>query len=88
MEKRLCRWLLLMSDRLATDEICMTQDMIAHLLGVRREGVTLAARRLQAMGLIRYARGHILLGDRGAIEAGACECYRTVAGGSRSAMTL
>ncbi|MDB5381953.1 MAG: Crp/Fnr family transcriptional regulator [Rhodospirillales bacterium] len=46
MEKRLCRWLLLMSDRLATDEICMTQDMIAHLLGVRREGVTLAARRL------------------------------------------
>ncbi|MDB5314981.1 MAG: hypothetical protein JWO24_825 [Rhodospirillales bacterium] len=47
-----------------------------------------AARRLQAMGLIRYARGHILLGDRGAIEAGACECYRTVAGGSRSAMTL
>jgi CRP-like cAMP-binding protein len=76
VEKRLCRWLLLMRDRLPTDEIRMTQDAIAQLLGVRREAVTAAARQLQAMGLMHYARGHILLGDRRAIEAEACECYR------------
>jgi CRP-like cAMP-binding protein len=80
VEKRLGRWLLLMRDRLPTDEIRMTQDVIAHLLGVRREGVTGAARRLQAMGLISYARGHIVLRDRRAIEAEACECCRLMTG--------
>ena len=78
VEKRLCRWLLLTRDRVPSDEIAMTQEFIAHMLGVRREGVTTAARRLQAEGLIRYARGHIAILDRGGLEAEACECYRVV----------
>jgi CRP-like cAMP-binding protein len=78
VEKRLCRWLLLTHDRVASDEILMTQDFIAHMLGVRREGVTEAARHLQAAGLIRYARGRITVLDREGLEAEACQCYRVV----------
>lgn len=78
VERRLCRWLLMTRDRLEGDEILMTQEAIAHMLGVRREGVTAAARRLQAAGLIRYARGHIVLRDRAGLEAAACECYRVI----------
>jgi CRP-like cAMP-binding protein len=78
IEQRLCRWLLLTRDRVPRDEIQMTQEFIAHMLGVRREGVTLAARHLQEAGLIRYVRGHITILDRPGLEATACECYRVV----------
>jgi CRP-like cAMP-binding protein len=78
VEKRLCRWLLLTRDRLCSDQILMTQEFIAHMLGVRREGVTAAAHHLQAAGLIRYHRGHITILDRTELEAAACECYRVV----------
>jgi Mn-dependent DtxR family transcriptional regulator len=61
-----------------SDAIQMTQEFIAHMLGVRREGVTLAARHLQEAGLIRYVRGHITILDRPGLEATACECYRVV----------
>jgi Mn-dependent DtxR family transcriptional regulator len=65
-------------DRLPSDEILMTQEFIAHMLGVRREGVTAAAHHLQEAGLIRYARGHISILDRKGLEAATCECYRVV----------
>jgi CRP-like cAMP-binding protein len=78
IEKRLCRWLLLTRDRVPTDELLMTQEFIAHMLGVRREGVAAAAHHLQAAGLIRYARGHISILDRVGLEAAVCECYRVV----------
>ena len=78
IEQRLCRWLLLTRDRVPFDAIQMTQEFIAHMLGVRREGVTLAARHLQEAGLIRYVRGHITILDRPGLEATACECYRVV----------
>jgi CRP-like cAMP-binding protein len=78
VEKRLCRWLLLTHDRVPSDELLMTQEFIAHMLGVRREGVTAAAHHLQAAGLIRYARGHITILDRARLEAAACECYGVV----------
>jgi len=78
IEQRLCRWLLLTRDRVPSDAIQMTQEFIAHMLGVRREGVTLAARDLQEAGLIRYVRGHITILDRPGLEATACECYRVV----------
>jgi CRP-like cAMP-binding protein len=78
VEKRLCRWLLLTRDRLPSDEILMTQEFIAHMLGVRREGVTAAAHHLQEAGLIRYARGHITILDRAKLEAAVCECYGVV----------
>jgi CRP-like cAMP-binding protein len=84
VEKRLCRWLLLMRDRMATDELHMTQEFIAALLGVRREGVTAAAGRLQAAGTIRYARGRIVLSNPAALEAEACECYRALWGFART----
>ncbi len=78
IEQQLCRWLLLSRDRLDTDELVMTQELIANMLGVRREGVTHAAGRLQENGLISYARGHITILDRHGLEAAVCECYRVV----------
>jgi CRP-like cAMP-binding protein len=78
VEKRLCRWLLLTRDRVPSDELLMTQEFIAHMLGVRREGVTAAAHHLQEAGLIRYTRGHITILDRKRLEAAVCECYGVV----------
>ncbi|HSH72313.1 MAG TPA: Crp/Fnr family transcriptional regulator [Methylophilaceae bacterium] len=78
VEQQLCRWLLLSIDRLAKDEIIMTQELIANMLGVRREGVTEAAGKLQRAGLIDYSRGHIKVINRLGLEARSCECYRVV----------
>ena len=78
VEQQLCRWLLLSHDRLNTDELIMTQELIADMLGVRREGVTVAAGHLQDIGAISYVRGHIQIVDRQKLEATACECYRVV----------
>ena len=78
VEQQLCRWLLLSRDRLNTDELVMTQELIANMLGVRREGVTHAAGRLQETGLISYVRGRITILDRSGLEATVCECYRVV----------
>ena len=74
----MCRWLLLSLDRLATNELSMTQELIANMLGVRREGVTEAAGKLQEVGLIRYHRGRITVLDRPKLEARSCECYQVV----------
>lgn len=78
LDQQLCRWLLLSLDRLQGSELMMTQELIANMLGVRREGVTEAALKLARMGLIRYARGHITVLDRAALEARVCECYAVV----------
>jgi CRP-like cAMP-binding protein len=78
LEQRLCRWLLECDDRLSGSEIQMTQENIANMLGVRREGVTVAAGRLHEAGLIEYSRGRIHLLDRDGLEAVSCECYRVV----------
>ena len=78
VEKQLCRWLLLSLDRLSTDELNMTQELIANMLGVRREGVTEAAGKLQRAGLIHYTRGHIKVLDRQRLEQTVCECYGVV----------
>jgi CRP-like cAMP-binding protein len=78
LDQQLCRWLLLSLDRLQGDELVMTQELISNMLGVRREGVTAAALHLQAAGLIRYARGHITVLDRPALERRSCECYAVV----------
>lgn len=78
IDQQLCRWLLLSLDRLAGDELIMTQELIANMLGVRREGVTEGATRLQRAGVIRYARGHITILDRRALEQASCECYQVV----------
>ena len=78
IEQQLCRLLLLTVDRIPANELAMTQELIAGVLGVRREGVTDAAGRLQAAGLIRYRRGHISLLDRYGLEARSCECYGVV----------
>lgn len=78
VDQQLCRWLLLSLDRLPGSDIKMTQELIANMLGVRREGVTQAALGLQQMGLIRYARGHIHVLDRPGLELRTCECYRVV----------
>ena len=78
VDQQLCRWLLLSLDRLATNELSMTQELIANMLGVRREGVTEAAGKLQDAGLIRYQRGRITVLDRPGLEARSCECYRVV----------
>ena len=78
LDQQLCRWLLLSLDRLPGNELVMTQELIANMLGVRREGVTEAALKLQAAGLIRYARGHITVLDRTGLEARTCECYAVV----------
>lgn len=78
LDQQLCRWLLLSLDRLPTNELLMTQELIANMLGVRREGVTEAAGQLQKAGLIRYQRGHITVTDRKGLEARSCECYAVV----------
>ncbi len=78
LDQQLCRWLLLSLDRLEGDELVMTQELIANMLGVRREGVTEGAIRLQEAGLIRYARGRITVLNRGELEKRSCECYAVV----------
>ncbi len=78
LDQQLCRWLLLSLDRLPSNELIMTQELIANMLGVRREGVTEAAGNLQKAGLIAYHRGHITVLDRPGLEARACECYSVV----------
>jgi CRP-like cAMP-binding protein len=78
LEQQLCRWLLLSLDRLTGNELKMTQELIAHTLGVRREGVTEAAGKLQKLGVIRYARGKITVLDRPQLETLSCECYAVV----------
>ncbi len=78
VEQRLCRCLLLAHDRLDSDELIMTQELIASMLGVRRGGVSAAAHGLQSAGLIRYRRGHITIVDRAGLEARTCECYQVV----------
>ena len=78
LEQQLCRWLLLSLDRLSSCELVMTQELIANMLGVRREGVTEAAGRLQKAGLIEYSRGHIRVLERPRLEQLSCECYQVV----------
>jgi len=78
VDQQLCRWLLLSLDRLPSNQLTMTQELIANMLGVRREGVTEAAGRLQHAGLIEYHRGHITVVDRPGLEARVCECYEVV----------
>jgi CRP-like cAMP-binding protein len=78
VEQQLCRWLLLSLDRLSSNELTMTQELIANMLGVRREGVTEAAGKLQRAGLIEYTRGHIKVLDRPGLEKRVCECYQVV----------
>ena len=81
-EQRLCRWLLMCQDRVRSDELQMTQELISHMLGGRRETVTVAAGRLQDAGLIRYSRGHITILDRMGLERFGCECYPILGGDS------
>jgi CRP-like cAMP-binding protein len=78
LDQQLCRWLLLSLDRLQGNELVMTQELIANMLGVRREGVTEGALKLQQAGLIRYTRGHISVLDRDGLEKRSCECYAVV----------
>ena len=78
VDQQLCRWLLLSLDRLSSNELTMTQELIANMLGVRREGVTEAAGKLQRAGLIHYNRGKITVVDRPGLEARVCECYSVV----------
>lgn len=78
VDQQLCRWLLLSLDRLPSNELSMTQELIANMLRVRREGVTEAAGKLQSAGLIHYSRGHITVLDRPGLEARVCECYAVV----------
>ena len=78
LDQQLCRWLLLSLDRLSSNELTMTQELIANMLGVRREGVTEAAGNLQRAGLIHYSRGKITVLDRPGLEARVCECYQVV----------
>jgi Mn-dependent DtxR family transcriptional regulator len=78
VEQQLCRWLLLSLDRLDCNELVMTHELIANMLGVRRAGVTQAAGALQRRGAIRYSRGKVAVLDRGLIESLSCECYSVV----------
>ena len=78
LDQQLCRWLLSSLDRLPGNELVMTQELIANMLGVRREGVTASALKLQKAGLISYARGHITVLDRPGLEERSCECYAVV----------
>ncbi|HLX80644.1 MAG TPA: Crp/Fnr family transcriptional regulator [Burkholderiales bacterium] len=78
VEQQLCRWLLLTLDRVSSRELVMTQELVASMLGVRREGITAAAGNLQRAGVINYRRGHISVLERSGLEASACECYAVV----------
>ncbi len=78
LDQQFCRWLLLSLDRLTSNELVMTQELIANMLGVRREGVTEAALKVQKAGFIKYARGHITVIDRIGLEERTCECYQVV----------
>ena len=78
LEQRLCRWLLLICDRARTDTVELTHEFLGHMLGVRRESITVAAGHLQALGVIRYNRGRVVLLDRPGLERLGCECYRVV----------
>ncbi len=78
VDQQLCRWLLLSLDRLSSNQLAMTQELIANMLGVRREGVTEAAGKLQKLGAIEYIRGHITVLDRPKLEQLSCECYAVV----------
>jgi cAMP-binding proteins - catabolite gene activator and regulatory subunit of cAMP-dependent protein kinases len=78
LDQQLCRWLLLSLDRLTSNQLVMTQELIANMLGVRREGVTDAAGKLQKAGLIQYSRGRITVLDRAGLELRTCECYAVV----------
>jgi CRP-like cAMP-binding protein len=78
LDQQLCRWLLLTLDRMPTNELIMTQELVASMLGVRREGITEAAGNLQNAGFIRYRRGHIAVLDRSGMETRVCECYSVV----------
>jgi len=78
VDQQLCRWLLLTLDRLPSSELTMTQELIASMLGVRREGITETAGNLQRAGMISYRRGHITVLDRSGLESHACECYKVV----------
>ena len=78
IDQQLCRWILLSLDRSCAEDLAMTHELLANTLGVRREGITEAARRLQSSGLIAYRRGHITVVDRGGLEASCCECYAAV----------
>ena len=78
VEQQLCRWLLLTLDRMPTNELIMTQDLVASMIGVRREGITEAAGKLKNDGFIQYRRGHITVLDRSGLESHACECYAVV----------
>jgi CRP-like cAMP-binding protein len=78
IDQQLCRWLLLSLDRLRGNKLVMTQELIANMLGVRREGVTDAAGKLQRLGVIEYSRGHITVLDRARLETLSCECYAVV----------
>jgi CRP-like cAMP-binding protein len=78
LDQQLCRWLLLSLDRLQTNQLTMTQELIANMLGVRREGVTEAAGKLQKLGAIQYQRGQITVLDRPKLESLCCECYAVV----------
>ena len=78
LDQQLCRWLLLSLDRLSGPDLVMTQELIANMLGVRREGVTEAAQKIARAGLIQYARGHITVLDRPGLERRSCECYAVV----------
>ncbi|MDZ7781429.1 MAG: helix-turn-helix domain-containing protein [Halioglobus sp.] len=78
IDQQLCRWLLLSLDRVGSTDLTMTQELIANMLGVRREGVTEAAGKLQKLGVINYQRGHIQVLDRPRLEQLSCECYAVV----------
>jgi CRP-like cAMP-binding protein len=78
VDQQLCRWLLLSLDRVASNQLIMTQELIANMLGVRREGVTEAAGKLQKFGAIEYSRGQITVLDRSKLEKLCCECYAVV----------
>ena len=78
VEQQLCRWLLMSLDRLPSNELTMTQELIANMLGVRREGVTESAGKLQRLGMIHYNRGHVVVVNRPALESHSCECYAVV----------